>query len=434
MSSTVNLSHGTSEGEIVDTHDNHVTRIYINPENSESVSTLSTIGLDSDDITNIGHSCETLQKTSHLPRSRWDTIDLGLIQTIFTSWCINLSPRVAIILSIMCTILFSLLDNSSDFYVACALFLKGDWIYGCVVIICDYLPGWQLVIHNMCSEKWRTWKNYKQKTITILFLLISPLSLPLFFIQWLILFSSADQETFDYLHHNARLSQLLNGSVESPLQVMILFILWGEGKLSAPWTISTVIDWRQNKLNLGVLPGMLSLCISLVVILKGALDTVESINTKEKIFVCGYALCNFVFRLASYALAIMYFKEMSVILFLSIAIVNVTIIFRYDVPKRKDISVVTSAIISMFTPFVSSVEPHRFQLIHDTLVKDEAEEHQRNKKILSSKMAIVTWVIIFISDLILLVLIMHDSFQYSDNIILTRDMTKNIYTLARSTG
>jgi hypothetical protein len=294
------------------------------------------------------------------------------------------------------------------------------------VIICDYIPGWQLAIHNMCSEKWRTWKNYKQKTITIIFLLISPLSLPLFFLQWLILFSSADQETFNYLHHNARLSQLLNGSVESPLQVMILFILWGEGKLSAPWTIRTEINWRRNKLDLGALPGMLSLGISLVVILKGALDTAESINTKEKIFVCGYALCNFVFRLTSYALAIMYFKEMSIILFLVIAIVNVTIIFRYDVPKRKDISVVTSAIMSMFTPFVSSVEPHRYQLIDDGVTKEEAEEHTRNKKILSSKMAIVTWVLIIISDLILLVLLMHNSFQYSDDIVLTRDMTKNI--------
>ena len=122
----------------------------------------------------------------------------------------------------------------------------------------------------------------------------------------------------------------------------------------------------------------------------------------------------------------MYFKEMSVILFLSIAIVNVTIIFRYDKPKRKDISVVTSAIISMFTPFVSSVEPHRFQLIDDAVTQEEAEEHTRHKKILSSKMAIVTWVLIIISDLLLLVFLMHNSFHYSHDIVLTRDMTKNI--------
>ena len=435
MSSRVNLSDGIYVRETVDTRDDYVTvnhvhiintGVDINPENAESVSTQATIVLESDTFTNFGSSCETLQETSSLSRNRWDTIDLGLIQTIFTSWCINLSPRVAIILSITCTIVFSLLDNSSDFYIACALFIKGDWIYGGVVIICDYIPGWQLAIHNMCSEKWHNWKNYKQKMVTILFLVISPLSLPLFFLQWVILFSSADQETFDYLHHNARLSQLLNGSVESPLQVMILFILWGEGKLNAPWTTYTEFEWRRNNIYLGAVPGILSLIISLVVILKGALDIVESTSTKEKVFVCGYALCNFVFRLTSYALAIMYFKEMSVILFLAIAIVNVTIIFRYDKPKRKDISVVTSAIISMFTPFVSSVEPHRFQLIDDVVTQEEAEEHTRHKKILSSKMAIVTWVLIIISDLLLLVLLMHNSFHYSRDIVLTRDMTKNI--------
>ena len=160
------------------------------------------------------HICSHTAIQSH---NRWEQIDLGLIQTIFSMWFKNVSQRVSVTLSIISTIIFSLLDNFSDFYVAYTLFYKEEWTYACIVIICDYIPGWQLAIHNVFFKPWRKWSRVNQKMITLVFLLVSPLSLPLFFLQWLILFDSTDQNTFNYLHHNARLSQLLNGSVESPL-------------------------------------------------------------------------------------------------------------------------------------------------------------------------------------------------------------------------
>ena len=362
--------------------------------------------------------------------NRWEQIDLGLIQTIFSLWFKNVSQRVSVTLSIISTIIFSLLDNFSDFYVAYTLFYKEEWTYACIVIICDYIPGWQLAIHNVCFKSGRKWIRSNQQIITLVFLLVSPLSLPLFFLQWLILFDYTDEKTFNYLHHNARLSQLLNGSVESPLQIVILFILWGEGKLDTPWTRSTVLsDSIGNELDLGALPGMLSLVMSAIVILKGSLEVVESTNWREKFVVCGYALSNFIFRLSSFVLSLMYFREWSALLFGTIFIINVTTIIRYDSGKRKRISVITSAIISMFTPFVSSEEPHLFQWKNSNL-KHQNIEYSRHRRNLSSRIAVYTFPPILTSNLALFCLLKYyPSYKYDQNIVLEKETTESILCL-----
>ena len=249
-------------------------------------------------------------------RDRWSKIDLGIIQTILTKCFKNVSQKTSMIFALISNIIFSLFDTGSDLAVACTLFANGEWKYGTVVLIVDYLPGWELLIHNLCSEKWRRLNSRKEWFITVAFLLLSPFSLPLFFIRWLLAFNKANDETFSYLHHNARLSQLLVGSVESPLQVMLLFVLWAEAKIPVPWSGDVqVTDSTGRLVNFGILPGILSLIISVAVILKGSLEIAESKSLGEQIIVCGYAICNLVLRLGSFAMAIIYFKEWSIIIF-----------------------------------------------------------------------------------------------------------------------
>ena len=130
----------------------------------------------------------------------------------------NVTRKTSLILTMILNILFSLFNIASDFYVAITLFCNGEWEYGALVILLDYLPGWELVFHNLSSQKWRKITNVKERRVMILFLIISPFSLPLFYIHWLAAFKKSDDVTFEFLHHNARLSQLLVGSVESPLQ------------------------------------------------------------------------------------------------------------------------------------------------------------------------------------------------------------------------
>ena len=359
-------------------------------------------------------------------RDRWQNIDLGLLQSILKYWYKNVSRKTSIVFAVISNILFSLFDTWSDISVAYILFASGEWELGLVVVIVDYLPGWELLLHNLCSEKWRQLPDANLKFITIVCLLVSPFSCPLFFLQWLMKFNSANSETFDYLHHNARLSQLLMGSLESPLQLTMLLVLYAENKLLSPFMGegTQITDLNGNIVNFGHFFGILSFIISLIVILKGSLEIAESKSLGEIVSVCGYALCNFVFRLGSFALAIIYFKPWSIILFVTIAIINVTCIIQHDAPDREMFSFVTSAMISMFAPFMSSEQPHQFQLVDNQENKSVIKERARKRRNLSSKMALWTTPVILICDLVLLCLLQYYShFKYSKAIVLQKSTT-----------
>ena len=181
--------------------------------------------------------------------SRWQNIDLGIVQTIIKKLFKNLSLKGVITSAIIVTLVLSVADTGSDMAVAYHLFASGSIYCGIAVVICDYLPGWELAVHNMCSDKWRKMPNLKEKIIALAFLTVSPLAVPLFHLRWLVCFESSDQDVFDFHHHNSRLTQLLAGSVEAPLQITVLFILWGMGKLPLPWSQNTeFIDSLGHKI------------------------------------------------------------------------------------------------------------------------------------------------------------------------------------------
>ena len=214
----------------------------------------------------------------------------------------------------------------------------------------------------------------------------------------LISFESSDKATFNYLHHNARLSQLLNGSLESPLQVVMLIVLWAEKKLPLPWSEEyQYTDLQGNVLDFGILPGILSLIMSSLVIIKGSLDTTESSCFYEVVLVSGYAFCNFFYRLSSFALAVIYFKQWSIILFISLALVNIICILRYNAQKRADFSIVTSAVISMFTPFVSSDQTHRAHTKTNTIEPQTKKINTTHKRKLAARIALFTFPLILMT-------------------------------------
>ena len=232
---------------------------------------------------------------------RWETINMGFIQTLLKMWLINITDKVAVSLTIVITALVSIFDTIADIVVAYTLFISGHRTWGTIVVLCDYIPSWQLAVHNFFSSKWQN-INKKEKIVATIFLALSPFSMPLFFIRWLMKFESEDL-VFNYLHHNARLSHLLNCSLENPIQVIILLVLWGEGKLTLPWNETTTVTDTVGRI-IPLYNGTISLAISLLMIVKGSLEVAEERKWIEQIEVCAYAICNFAFRLPSFALAI----------------------------------------------------------------------------------------------------------------------------------
>ena len=357
-----------------------------------------------------------------MERIGWETVDLGFIQTLLKLWLINITDKVAVTLTILITVFISIFDTITDIAVAYTLFASGHRTWGTVVVIFDYISSWQLAIHNFFSSKWRNLRDKKEKIITIIFLTMSPFSMPLFYIRWLMKFGSGDLEVFNYLHHNARLSHLLNSCLQSPIQVIILLVLWGEGKLPLPWKPWITMDSQGRMLYLHT--GIVSLVISCLSILKGSLELSEGRSWSEKVQTCAYAFCNFAFRLPSFALAIMYYNEWSAILFLMILYVNYTFIMRHDILKRKEIHIATSVLIMMLTPLVSSDQAHRYQRTDNN---SPVTSNNRNRRNLSAKITMITLPIVFLSDLMLLLFLKYNpKFVYSNNIVLDKEVTETM--------
>ena len=143
----------------------HISDTLTKPSTTESTACL--VIVNTTDAETIRH--ENVIHVLPIPSTnRWDEVDLGLLQTIFSLWFKNVSQRVSVTLSIISTIIFSLLDNFSDFYVAYTLFYKGELTYACIVVLCDYIPGWQIAVHNLCFKRWRRWNNSRQKILTMI--------------------------------------------------------------------------------------------------------------------------------------------------------------------------------------------------------------------------------------------------------------------------
>ena len=214
-----------------------------------------------------------------------------------------------------------------------------------------------------------------EKLLTIGFLLISPFCTALFNLRWLFNFESARFDDFNYLHHNARLSQLLSSSFESPIQIISLLVLYGNSKLALPWDQENVlIDSQGRKVYLG----LLSLVISIISLMKGSLDISEGKHWYERIHTLVYAICNYLYRLPSLALAIMYYNEWSSLLFVLIILANWITIVRYTKDKRKEFSLVTSVLVTSISPFVLSDQANicqRNDIAHSCIDRSSGNRH-----------------------------------------------------------
>ena len=175
----------------------------------------------------------------------------------------NADPIEKIYAATILSTVISLFDSGSDLFVAIQLFIRGEWAWGTTVLLLDYLPMWNVLLHASNSPAWKEVEDSKEKWITTLILIFAPFAFPLLQLRWLLGLKTTRRGTFNYLHQNARLAELVSGMVESPLQFLVLVLLYAYNKLPLPWTVtSTITDSLGNEFNIGALPGVLSLSFS----------------------------------------------------------------------------------------------------------------------------------------------------------------------------
>ena len=365
-----------------------------------------------------------------LPHNR-NRLDLGLFQTLAKYWIgkeiSEKNPAKAIKSAHTFKIILSSLDTISDLMVALTLIGEEEYGWALAVILVDYVPTWQVLLHGLKSPAWQELKNVKEKVLACVILALSPFASVLFRLRLLWGYSDKPDDLFNFHHQNQKVSELITSCMESPLQLLLMMRLMAYGKLPMPWNeTSTFQDDLGNSVNLGAFPAMFSLMMSVFSLIISSLDLAECGKWKDKFVFGSYAFCNGLFRIGSLALLLTLFRFYTLrALFPCLFFASLTAIIRFDPDGRKNFSALTTLLVGVFLPVAVSAEPQKAEFVR----KDEADDEKTitNRMFISGRISLLTSPIILLFDLALfLFLLFMKDFKVNSEVVWDVDNTKEV--------
>ena len=361
-----------------------------------------------------------------------ENINLGIMQTLAKVWLGKKETPVRTLnLTMLIKTCLSISDTISDVSVAYYLFLDGQWQWGLAIILIDYLPMWQVLLHTSTSRAWKELDDWKEKLLTVIILIFAPIAFPLFQIRWLVNLNKDKHDKNgknNFLHQNSRVAELISGTVESPLQFMLMIIMYFYKVVPLPWSEDYIIKDRVgNELNVGALPAAISLLLSFTSIVNNALDLAESKCIKATLSYASFSLTICVFRMIAYVLAVVTFREFSSIMFILVAFVSLSIIIRFDEESTKGFSMFTTFIVGIFIPCAVSEEPQNVQYKEAQPVDDSVASKTRRR--LTAKIAMGSIPIIMVVNIILLLLLSYTKYKLSPDLDVSKATITTLITL-----
>ena len=298
-------------------------------------------------------------------------IHLGLLQTILTKFSRNVQKAVMITIVIGIAICTS--DTSSDLGLCIFYISQGLAGLAAAVILCDYFPGLIVFAHDYTSEDWEE-SSIKEKVWTIFALTLQPFSLFITNLTWSLDVGCKRK------HKLARLSTILHGCTEAPLQFIMQLCAFSWAILPLPWTTSTnIVDSNGNKLHLGQIT-IAAFALSCLGIIKGSGESFEARTTEEQMLSMNWALVNMIFRLISTTFIVIILNIFCIPLFVVQLFANYLVLLKNDKLREKWASTVSSIAVSLFIPTWISKNPHNFQLRHKKSEEEEKAEEAKQKE------------------------------------------------------
>ena len=208
-----------------------------------------------------------------------ERLHLGLLHRLILRFSGNV--KHAVITTIIISILIGTSDTSSDLGRCIFYITQGFILRAIAVLLCDYVPGLIVFAHHWTSEEWKQ-STKKLKILAIFALTLQPFSLLITNIMWLLEIGCQQK------HKLARLSTILHGCVEAPMQLVILLCAYSWAIIPLPWMESTtIIDSNNNYLYLGQI-AVAAFILKCLGIVKGAGESFETRSTEDKLQVYSW--------------------------------------------------------------------------------------------------------------------------------------------------
>ena len=289
---------------------------------------------------------ENGSKNNNSGATKYEGFELGILYDLI--FCLSKNAKTSILFSVGLGILMNSSDTASDIWIFTILLNRNFIALAIVLFGIDFIPGIIVSLHQATSSQWKYFTT-KEKLFSTAMLTVQPFSLVLTNFAWLSNISN------DHRHFMARLSTVIHGCLESPMQFVMLGYLWSKGYLKTPWEEYSVwMDRNNNAIPVGNVAGTFSLTVTVIGILKGTLDIFEAHDEKYRFFV--FTIINTTFRVLSFTYCIQIFDTYFYVLpFLGVLIFinGVLYLCRSDY-HGKMIGTISSVICSPFSDRIKS--------------------------------------------------------------------------------
>ena len=363
-------------------------------------------------------------RDSDLVPSVYDRLKLGLLMTLI--YKIGKNIKVAAVTTIYIQTFLSGFDTTSDLGMVFFYFSQGLTILAVAVIASDYVSGLIVLFHHVSSEGWKN-SSSKDKIFDILILACHPFSLVATNVSWLMKISDPQR------HRLARLSCVLHGGIEAPMQFLIFSYAFSHEIIPLPWGQSTsVIDRNGNTLFLGKV-SLFSFILTMVSLLKSAMETFELESIPDQMWAAIYAILNLSFRILGIAFIVIYLEIFCLPFFVVLFGIIYVILMYHREQNKEGASTISSMAVATFLPICISRCPEQFQI--KDMITEENEIIDNRRKVnmfMMTRKRVSVWISIITNPLILMVdTIVHVLLELNElthDTIWTNKQCKDFYT------
>ena len=285
--------------------------------------------------------------------AKYERLHLGLLQTLI--FWISKSAKRAVITTIAINIILCSSDTTSDVSLCLFYFGRGLFYLAVATLLCDYVPGLIVFLHHLTSDDWKK-SSRKMKLMSICALTLHPFSLLVTNLLWALDLQSQPK------HKLARLSTILHGCTEAPMQFVLMLCAFSWAILPLPWVqTTTIVDSNDNVLSLGKIT-VVVFALTCIGIVKGSGAAFEAHDIEEELIAMNWAMLHLCFRLVSAVFVIIVLGIFSIPIFVVQPIANYLVLLKNDKITKEWASIISSSAVSIFVPTWISKSPHEYQI------------------------------------------------------------------------
>ena len=255
--------------------------------------------------------------------------------TLFQTWPSAISSSQGIILNDLLS-------------VVTVCFHRGFLQYATIVFFTDYATSVLNIVHIMTVSLQNEMGWGVTLSEILIFLILNPIAPAIICALWMIFRVKEDVRMEKHYRFLSKLTCLINGTFESPVQIILTLFLFTTGRIQPPWQDTTEFtDSFGNKINLGSCISIVSFGLCWVSLFKNVIDSYQYKGPGDVLSVIALVLPNVIFRIFSYFAIFLWVREYIGFLIALIFVVNLIISAQLK-PNQSGINMSSTSFCSIF--------------------------------------------------------------------------------------